>query len=998
MTKLLIFFKLPPTVYSSLILLLLRNIFFEMRYSLSLLITMFLLLSRIASGQYYETGQDPSSLKWKQIKTGRFTVIYPEDYEAGGIAFAQSLENAYTKLGGIFPEKKFRIPVILHNYTARSNGYVAWAPRRMEIYPTPEQNTIPLDPNTQLAVHELTHVIQMESLNRGFSKVLTFGFGEQVTGLVASLLPDWFLEGDAVFAETALTNSGRGRNASFQKQLKALTIENGKAYKYDKSHNGSYRDYVPDHYQSGYQIVTWAMAKYDPQIWNRVIKFTAEQPFTLSPVNISLNRSSGLNKRRLYDQTFDTLRSIWTEELLKEKAVKYETLNPDKRGKYINYYSPVYAGNNNIVAIKTTLSSTPEFVLINLSDKSEVKIHMPGQIYPYLISYGNGKIVWVEFQSDLRWENREYSVIKILDLSSRRVQKLSRKSRYMSASISPDGEMICAVENTIQNTNNLVFIESGTGKIINSLPAPGNSYLQRPQWSAGGEKVTVINLTEAGEGILSYSLTNKDWDTLVNPGIDDLQSTFLSNDSLFFISSQSGTDNIFLRTPDGNISGLTRSRFGANDLSVTGKRIVFSDYSSTGNSICTSLIEPSPLTIKEVTTSPDRFLDRIEIKQPVSADTIVKDYTPVPYRKWQHLFRFHSWMPFYADLEEIKSDPASIRPGLMILTQNSLSTLISSIGYEYTSDKKHVIHSKVTWKGLFPVLESQLDYGDNALVYKSGESVTDPADIKPGVTFTNSLSFPFHFTSGNFYENLYLYATSEYQNRYVYVKATAPDVSAYDYGQTILTGRIYFSNYSRTTFRDIYPRWAQTFDLNYTFAPFDKEIYGTGTSLKTAFYFPGFLPDNGIKIRAEKEVQNPSTYLYGNRVSYPRGYNNIVSRELSFLSADYVMPLIYPDLSIGSLLYLKRIRGGVFYDYAEGTGNYYLDKVASGNRNEYYHDYKENFSSSGFSLLADFHIMRIPYMISGGFQAAWKDMSQKPVIEILLNIDLFGTTLGNKRL
>ena len=30
------------------------------------------------------------------------------------------------------------------------------------------------------------------------------------------------------------------------------------------------------------------------------------------------------------------------------------------------------------------------------------------------------------------------------------------------------------------------------------------------------------------------------------------------------------------------------------------------------------------------------------------------EYNPEPYRKWQHLFRFHSWMPFYADIEEMK--------------------------------------------------------------------------------------------------------------------------------------------------------------------------------------------------------------------------------------------------------------------------------------------------------------------------------------------------------
>ena len=105
-----------------------------MRYPFILLyIILFLYCHRIVSAQYYDTGQDPASLKWMQIKTDRFTVIYPEKYGSGGIAFAKSLDDAYSKLVSLFPEKKFRIPVIIHNFTTQSNGYVAWAPRRMEI-------------------------------------------------------------------------------------------------------------------------------------------------------------------------------------------------------------------------------------------------------------------------------------------------------------------------------------------------------------------------------------------------------------------------------------------------------------------------------------------------------------------------------------------------------------------------------------------------------------------------------------------------------------------------------------------------------------------------------------------------------------------------------------------------------------------------------------------------------------------------------------------------
>src|SRR5665647_2582368 len=123
-----------------------------------------------------------------QIKTNHFTVIYPEKYGANGLAYVKSLDEAYSGLVTLFPEKKFKIPVVIHSYTTMSNGYVAWAPKRMELYPTPEQNTIPLSAESQLAIHELAHVFQMETMNRGFSKVMSVFLGQQFTGAIAALV------------------------------------------------------------------------------------------------------------------------------------------------------------------------------------------------------------------------------------------------------------------------------------------------------------------------------------------------------------------------------------------------------------------------------------------------------------------------------------------------------------------------------------------------------------------------------------------------------------------------------------------------------------------------------------------------------------------------------------------------------------------------------------------------------------------------------------------
>jgi len=930
-----------------------------------------LFLPVISSAQYYETGQDPASLKWLQIKTERFKVIYPESYGAGGIEFTRSLDQAYSKLASFYPEKKFRIPVIIHNYTTQSNGYVAWAPRRMEIYPTPEQNTIPLDPNRQLAIHELTHVLQMESLNRGFTKAASFIFGEQFPGAVAAMLPLWFLEGEAVFTESILTESGRGRSPSFLKHLKAIMVEKGEMYKYDKMVNGSFRNFIPDYYSTGFQMIAWSRMNYDSGLWNNVLDYTASYPFTINPVNLSLSKYAGITKRKLFDKTYKNLKTLWDLDIAGSDPLTYETLNPPKNRKYINYYCPVSTGTDSIIAVKTSLSAPPAFVLINPSLKTEKRIHTPGRIYPWLISFGRNKLVWVETQPDPRWKNRNFSVVKMLDIHRNKTTQLTRNSRHMSAGISFDDNYIAAAENTLDNKNNLVIIDAWNGDILSKIPVPGNAYLQRPQWAEGGKIITAIFLTDAGEGIMSFNTTDNSWRTLIEAGNDDLQSSYLRNDSLFFVSSSSGTDNIYVLSPDKKITCLTRSRFGVSDVSVNGGTLIFSDYSASGNNICSDGLR-SDINHHSPNTMQSSFLIN-NIKSPaISSDEPenVAEYKPVRYRKWLHPFGLHSWMPFYTDIDEIQSDPTAIKPGFTLMSQNHLSTVISSIGYEYSPETKHNIHSRITWQGWLPVFETGIDYGGETVISKLGETVNDPSEVVQDLYFTNTVSIPLTFSSGKFSQSFYPSMSAVYRNRYIYLK----DEESYDYGQIQISGRLYFSNYHVSAM----------------------------STLKTAFYFPGLLPSNGIKLRFEKELQKTATFILGNRAQFPRSYKDIYSEDLEFFSVDYVMPLAYPDLNIGSLFYLTRIRTGLFYDYAKGTSNYHYVPVTDPQGGVSYklelHDYTEYFRSFGFELLSDFYLFRIPFMISAGVQSAWQEISSSPSIEFLFSIDIFGMNIGKKKM
>ena len=203
-----------------------------------------------------------------------------------------------------------------------------------------------------------------------------------------------------------------------------------------------------------------------------------------------------------------------------------------------------------------------------------------------------------------------------------------------------------------------------------------------------------------------------------------------------------------------------------------------------------------------------------------------------------------------------------------------------------------------------------------------------------------------------------------------------------------------FQTFINQQYRDIYPRWAQVFDYSFSSFPGDKDIYGTLSTLRTSFYFPGFIRNHGIKLRYEYEYQElpSSKRLLGNRADLPRGYTDILSVDYRFYSADYVLPLLYPDLAIPGFLFLKRIRGGLFYDYGVGVGNYHI-----GAKTNPFHDYKETFRSFGTELLADFHLLRLPFLISAGVQAAWKDLGQQPAVQGLFKIDIYGFKVGKRR-
>ncbi len=87
-------------------------------------------------------------------------------------------------------------------------------------------------------------------------------------------------------------------------------------------------NYVPDHYHTGYEMMAWSYAKYDSSLWKNALRLTADEPFTINPVNLSLRRTASLTKKRLFRETFDTLRTLWTSDDASSGSESYEVLKP----------------------------------------------------------------------------------------------------------------------------------------------------------------------------------------------------------------------------------------------------------------------------------------------------------------------------------------------------------------------------------------------------------------------------------------------------------------------------------------------------------------------------------------------------------------------------------------------------------------------------------------------------------------------------------------------
>ncbi len=940
--------------------------------------------------QYFSTGQEPASIRWRQINTKHFQLIYPEDYEEKAQQVAFVFEKVYAYGSKSLKHEPRKISIILHTHTVKSNGLVAWSPKRVELFTTPHQAIYAQDWLEQLAIHEFRHVVQMDKIQQELPDILPILFGEQAAAVaVGAYLPFWFIEGDAVVTETALSKAGRGRLPSFLMENKAQLLEKG-AYSFNKASLGSYKDFVPNRYKFGYWMVGGTRQKFGSEVWENVINEIAKRPLSITPVNRVLKRETGMNQAGLYRSLFADYQKEWSREVADIKISKVKEITA--RQPFFSRYTQAYALNDSTwIALKESRADLSR--IVKLTPSLEELVTTPGAIFKESFSGRGNQLIWSERRPDIRWTHADRSVIVVYNSETNEKQVFEYENKLFSPTISPLFKQFAAIEVDHSNHYSLSIFDLQNGQQLQQFKLPGNPYLLTPCWDDSGNSLFFVTQSSEGKKLTSLDVTTGHSKVLMDGHFHEIRNPYFADNKLYFTGSFSGIDNIYQLDLNSKLAKqLSSVPFGADYPASVGENLVFSNYNSDGFQLVQ--LHQNEMVNKELDATIFKtypLAEKLASQELGIPDFSEKEHAVFetkPYRKLAHLFNFHSWAPAYIDAAE-----EDVKPGVSLFSQNKLGTAETRLGYEYDwADEAGKYIAGFKYSGWFPVFDAEVSYRKPSAHYWLIENTVDQesgAIIASDTTkqrfswkelnIDASVYLPLQFSQGKYTQ--YVRPKIDYAYQNIGHTTDTPHEFYEGYYHSV-TYQLYLQNMLRQAELDLRPRWGQALELTFRDGLKGGSDVGDLSAVQAYLFVPGFMQNHGTRFYYGYQKRNLGTaFTFGNIVRSPRGYKSFQNNEIYTFSADYAMPLAYPDWSLGRWIFLKRLRANFFYDYAHATGNLYNQEgqVAG--------VFSTDMQSIGVDLIGDGHFLRLLTPVSFGLRTAFLPSSQKAYFQLLFSVD-----------
>lgn len=921
-----------------------------------LVLALFLLGSKSAQAQYYSWGADAATLRWQSLHTDDVRLVFPDTASALAHRTLHYIQAVRPFIGHGFshpPLKK--IPFVLHTENFQSNGLVMWMPKRIDFLTSPAVDGYSMPWTKQLVAHEYRHAVQYNNLNRGLIRVLSYLLGQQGSTVGLLFMPLWALEGDAVMSETEMSSYGRGRQPRFTIEYRALGEEVLQGRNCDKWFCGSFREYVPDHYQMGYQMVGYGYTRYGEEIWDKTLRYGVRNAYMLTfSTSVALKKFYNTGEGKLFRNAFTDLNRFWASLPQTEDSGETLTLLPKKN--YTTYTHPIPLNDSTLVALKKDFDRSSRFVALDTRTGDEQTLFKTGLVSSRPTTDGH-RIWWTEYRRSLLFPERVGSRICSFDLQAKHPRTIrgSRNALY-ATSIGDDGGLAW-VEYTPDGRYTIVI----NREIREEIPIVPSAEIHGLAWDDGTECLYALITDDSGMWI-----GRLDPQTGLQPvtqgayiTLSDLRA---AGGKLYYGSIASGRDEAHcFDLHEGREYRLSTSAYGTfspvpgyQTLGKTdsAKTIWTTSYDKQGYRITRQeRIAPIPITPSvlpvDVVNPPRNRWDVVNLDTvcylPTDSATLHQKHTARRYRKGLHLFNAHSWAPAsfnpFAAMEEHNPE---LMLGATVLSQNLLSSTEAYATWGWSGKEGHLVKGLIRYSGLGVRLEAKATYGGDRMTYSIAQRNSDgeierqnaPSAAKYWSVGANA-SLPLYFDRGYHIRQLTLSAGWDYSNGLVAdmgsIRYAADGNIAnlqhlgYREGVHKLSFGIGYSDVVRSAYRDVGTPWGYLLWAGYDFNP-DNRNFSDLVSGYARIYTPGFFRHNSLSVAAAYQTsiggyRSPSGIRplgYKSTRLLPRGFTSADISSNNYLagSVDYQFPLCYPEGGISGVIYFKRIRFNAGFDYA----------------------------------------------------------------------------------
>ena len=870
-----------------------------------------------AWGQYYDWGRSPAGIRWMQVEGPRGKIVYPDYFSGGAAQVLSVMEGITPTMTYGFSYKPLKVPAVLHTQNFNANGIVMWAPKRMELELIPDLAPYAQPWFKQLVAHESRHTVQYGNLYRSFMKPLGWFIGQQ-SGLISqALIPVWLLEGDAVQAETQMASFGRALQPSFTIGYRAYMAEGTKRYVPDKWFCGSYKDYIPDHYQLGYQMTAWSRERYGDDIWDRVARYSSKDPYTILTTHWALGKYYKTSPTKMLWHTFGDLKAFWDSLPPRSNSA---SLIPTPTTSYTVYTAPIALNDTTILALKRDLDRPSRIVKVDPRSAGEKKLFYTGWVgtAPVL---RDSTLYWSEYRSSIFWDQRVNARAVSYDLRNGRKRLLRDRENALYPTPLPDGR-VASVGYDYTGRYSIDFGGGRSFEVPDTLSVHGLAYDDLTGTMA------FITLGDAGMSICRIDTCSGRIAPITQPGYTSIYNLRAGAGKLTFNSIASGYDEVHVYDlARGEEFRVTTSRYGSVSPSapVPGSdKLYMTTYTLGGYRLSHQRMDGDSMQRiaysrlpENIVNPPRRKWNVVNLDTVRLARTIDSTHRVKRYRKGLHLFNPHSWAPWSFNPSKIADEnKLDIGFGATVMSQNLLTSTEAYLSYGY-SGKGHRVRGSFGYYGLAPKFDFAFDYGGGKqLIY--GEKVPEalPVSLSNHFQFTVDVSLPMTLASGYHIRTLTPFAQFYYLNALLYKQQS----TSYEKGVTRGVAGLSFIDNVRMGTRDFLPRWGYAVKFTTVGAPFRSD-FGTIYSLYGRVYTPGVARHHSLTLRGNVQYQPVDRYNFYYKELYPRGadYDVVATRYAAF-SADYQLPLCYPDGGINSIVYFNRIRLNLYYDFARFIG------------------------------------------------------------------------------